>query len=284
MTSTIGRITDGGIGFFSFGLLQARVELVNRFTRWGALGNLLTPIVLVVVLLVVRPQDTFGTDYVLSLIAGITAAALFVGGFVGIAGELVAEQDDGTMLRVRTLPNGLSAYLVGKCASLLVTSLLTVTLVLVPTHIIVGGILPASPLGYLAFLGIAALALFSTVPLGALVGSLFSSPLAVLPMSMVAYGLMAMSGVFFPLSVLPEWLAVAVKAFPLYWLGLLSRSTLTPAFESIGTGETILAVAVPMIWAAIGLALVPRALRKMNQRQSGARLEVIQQRRATRGY
>ena len=110
------------------------------------------------------------------------------------------------------------------------------------------------------------------------------SPLAIFPISLVAYALMSVSGIFFSIGDLPDWLTVPIKFFPVYWLGLLSRVTLVPGTTFDGVGQVVLAIGVPVAWAVLGLVLAPRALRVMTRRQSGARLEALAQRRAARGY
>lgn len=272
------------LGILRFGLLQARIELVNRFTSWSALGNLVVPIVLVLIYSVVDIRGTIGVDSVRTIVAGSAVALLFVNSFVGIAGELVTEQDDGTMLRVRMLPNGLSAHLIGKVVSLLVTSLLTLLLILIPTQLLVGPVLPTTLPGWLGLLGVALLALVATVPLGAAAGSLLKSPVAVFPVSLIAYALVIVSGTFFPLDVLPAWLGGIVRVFPVYWLGELSRAVLLPEQTALGLVQTAFAIGVPLLWAILGLLLVPRALNTMTRRQSGSRLDEIRRRREVRGY
>lgn len=269
-------------GVLALGATQARTEIRNRFARPSALTYLVLPAILVAVFTNVDIGSAVGGAA--AILAGIATATLFIGGFVGIAGELVTEQDDGTMLRVRTLPHGLLGYLMGKTMSLLVSSLVSVLLILIPAHFLVTPILPTSPAQVAAFVGLAALTLFAAVPLGSVIGSLLKSPLAVMPVSLLAYGLMLVSGIFFPVAMLPDWVALPVKAFPLYWLGMLGRTALVPGTEPLATSEALLATGVPVLWGILGLLLAPRALRIMTRRQSGSRLEALAARRHARGY
>lgn len=282
-TQALPRRIDVG-GVLSAGLLQARIELVNRFTRWGAIGYLFPPIVLLTVFSLVDIEATIGVDGVRAIVAGLAAALLFVTGFVGIASELITEQDDGTMLRVRMLPHGLSAHLIGKVVMLLVTGLLSMMLILVPTHIVVAPVLPDSVTGWISFLGVALLAIAATVPLGAIAGSIFKSPLAIFPASLLAYAMLGISGVIFPLDDAPGWLQVAAQIFPVAGLAALARGVLLPTAAPLEGLDLVLAIGVPVLWAVVGLLLVPRALRAMTRRQSGSRLEQIRIRREQRGY
>lgn len=144
MTTIASRAGAGSLGVVKFGALQAKVELVIRFTRPSALGHLIVPIAPVLIFTNVDVSDVLGGQGAVGMLAGIAAASLFVGGFVGICGELVSEQDDGTMFRVRTLPYGLAGHLIGKTLSLLVTGVVTALLILIPAHIFVAPILPGT--------------------------------------------------------------------------------------------------------------------------------------------
>ena len=108
--------------------------------------------------------------------------------------------------------------------------------------------------GWLGLLGVALLSIGSTVPLGAVVGSLVKSPLAVFPMSLVASGHLLISGIFFPIETMPEWLAGIAKAFPVYWLGLLSRGVLVPESEAVVGWELAFALGLPAAWAVFRAA------------------------------
>lgn len=271
-------------GILGAALLQARIELVNRFTRWTALGYLFPPIILLTVFALVDVRGAVGVGAIQSIVASLAASLLFVSGFVGIAGELITEQDDGTMLRVRMLPYGLSAHLIGKVLLLVTTGLLSMFLLLVPTHLALAPVLPGTPTGWAALLGVALLAIAATVPLGAIVGSVFRSPLAVFPASLVAYGLLGVSGIFFPLAEAPLWLQVVANVFPVAGLAALARAVLVPDAAVLDGAELALSLGVPLVWAVLGLLVVPRALRAMTRRQSGSRLEQIRVRREQRGY
>lgn len=275
---------DRGLGFLQFGLFQARIELTIRLGRPGALSLLVSPILVIGVLTLMGPGLFDDTSSAPQILAGLAAASLFIGGIVGVSTELVAEQEDGTMLRVRTLPHGLAGFLVGKVISFSAISLLSMMLLLVPAHFLLGPILPVSAAGWLGLLGVAILSLAATVPLGAVAGAVAKTTMAVLPLALVSYGLMVISGIFFPISLMPPWVGAIAQIFPMYWLGLGSRAVLIPDSGFSDVWQAGLAIGVPLAWAALGLILAPKALRRMTARQSGARLEAVQARRVSRGY
>ena len=73
------------------------------------------------------------------------------------------------------------------------------------------------------------LGLLATLPLGAMLGSLFSSQRSAGgPMLLLLAGLAAISGIFYPITHLPVFLQWTGQVFPMYWLGLGMRSALLP--------------------------------------------------------
>jgi ABC-2 type transport system permease protein len=97
-----------------------------------------------------------------------------------------------------------------------------------------------------------------------------------------AAAMVAISGVFYPISGLPDWLHPVAQVFPMYWLGLGMRAALSPeaaaAAEIGGSWRHLETFAVLGVWALVGLALAPRIMRRMAQRESGSVLEERRQR------
>ncbi|HLK00229.1 MAG TPA: ABC transporter permease, partial [Streptosporangiaceae bacterium] len=120
-----------------------------------------------------------------------------------------------------------------------------------------------------------ALGLLATLPLGAVLGSLFSSQRSAGgPMLLLLGGLTAISGIFYPITHLPVVLQWAGQAFPLYWLGLGMRSALLPnALATVEIGHSwrhLATFGVLSAWAVAGLVLAPVVLRRMARRESGS--------------
>jgi len=86
--------------------------------------------------------------------------------------------------------------------------------------------------------------------------------------------LSVISGLFYPLSALPEWLQWIGQAFPLYWLGLGMRSALLPwemaSAEIGGSWRHAETVVVLGMWALLGFVLAPIVLRRLARRESGS--------------
>jgi ABC-2 type transport system permease protein len=89
-------------------------------------------------------------------------------------------------------------------------------------------------------------------------------------------GLTAISGIFYPVAALPEWLQWVAQAFQMYWLGLGMRSALLPdaaaAVELGASWRHLETIAVLGAWAVLGLILAPIVVRRMARRESGSRV------------
>jgi ABC-2 type transport system permease protein len=124
----------------------------------------------------------------------------------------------------------------------------------------------------------------STVPLGVALGSVMKSSSQALLVPFTSMFIIAMSGVFFPITLMPAWLQSLVRTLPVYWVGLGTRTAMLPA-KMVGAEmdkwRAVEMFAVPALWAAIGLLLAPILLRRMARRQSGSALGKA---RASKGY
>jgi ABC-2 type transport system permease protein len=136
---------------------------------------------------------------------------------------------------------------------------------------------------WLALLAVFVVGLLATLPWGAMLGSLVKSSgagfgLSFLPSSV----LIGISGIFYPISGLPDWLHPIAQIFPVYWLGLGMRSALLPESAAVAEiGESwrhLETFGMLGLWAVVGLALAPRVLRRMAQRESGSAVEERRQR------
>jgi ABC-2 type transport system permease protein len=126
------------------------------------------------------------------------------------------------------------------------------------------------------------LGLVATGCIGAVLGSLISTPRGAGYMSLPVMGLVAISGIFYPIPTLPAWLKDIAQVFPVYWLGLGMRSALLPAsadtLEIDGSWRHLQTLGVLSPWAAIGLVLAPIVLRRMARRESGSRVAARRER------
>jgi ABC-2 type transport system permease protein len=132
-----------------------------------------------------------------------------------------------------------------------------------------------------------ALGLLATLPIGAVLGSLFPSVRSATVMMLGNLVLIGISGIFYPITHLPTWLQWAGQVSPLYWLGLGVRSALLPgnmAAVEIGHSWRHLATAgVLGAWAIAGLVLAPILLRRVARREAGSGVAARRERLLSRG-
>lgn len=261
------------------GLRRGLIETRQTLTNGQDLFNMLFfPIVTLVVMFFMRDSTLPGTSFSLGSAAmpGVLGMQVAFAGLVGLAAVLMVEREDGTLLRAKAVPNGMLGYLVGKIVGGTAGGVIGVLIILVPGLMLFDGLAVDGIGAWLTLLAVLALGLVATMPLGAVVGALSDNPrnlgLVFLPM----VGLIAISGIFYPISALPGWLSAIGQVFPVYWLGLGMRSALLPdaavAAEIGQSWRHAEMVGVLGAWAVAGLVVAPILLRRMARRESGANM------------
>lgn len=258
------------------GLARGRIELKQTFTNAQDLWAYLFPaVVFTVVMFFMRNATVPGMNFSLSsrTLPSVLGMNFAFGGLVNLMQVMSTEREDGTLLRAKAIPNGMLGYLVGKIVQVSGMSLVGSVLVLVP-GLFVADQLEVGTGGWLTLLWVIVLGFLATMPIGAIAGAMISSPRALGLVMLPIMGLVAISGIFYPISSLPSWLQVIGQVFPIYWLGLGMRSALLPdamAAAEIGNSwHQLETVAVLGGWAVIGLAVAPMVLRRMARRESGS--------------
>ena len=272
------------------GLSRGWIETRQNFTETAnIIGHLFPPVVYVVVLLMLPGKTVPNTDFSLGamVLPGFLSMSIIFGGLWGPTGVITADREDGTLLRAKATPHGMLGYLVGKIVMFAATTLLSLVVIIVPGILLVDDLVlgaRAWPLLTLIFVA----GMVSTVPIGVALGSVMKSSMQALLVPLVCMLLIFVSGIFYPLTVLPSWLQSLVQVFPLYWVGLGVRSAVVPAemvAAEIGQSwRTIEMFAVLGAWAALGLVLAPILLRRMARRQSGSALAKVRERIISKGY
>jgi ABC-2 type transport system permease protein len=263
-------------GFVRAGLARGGIELRQTMTNVLDLWTYLFPAVgLLVTIWFMRGATVPGTDLSLgaSTLPGAIGMGIAFGGLVTVAQLLVVEREDGTLLRAKATPNGMAGYLIGKIVVVGGMTLISVLIQLVPGSVLVGG-LDVDAAGWLTLLWLMPLGFVATMPIGAVIGSVLSSPRALGVVMLPTIGLIAISGIFYPITALPGWLQGIGQLFPVYWMGLGTRSALLPdafaAAELGGTWRHLTTAGVLIVWAVAGLLVAPSVLRRMARRESGS--------------
>ncbi|GGR78159.1 transport permease protein [Micromonospora fulviviridis] len=267
------------------GVRRGVIELRNTFTNAQDLWNYFFPTaVLLVAMFFMRGSTVPGTDFSLGARAlpSTIGMGLIFGGLLGLSQQLIVDREDGTLLRAKATPKGMLGYLIGKIVLISAVSLIGVVLQLTPGLFFLDGIRLGDAGAWLTLAWVVPLGLVATLPLGAVIGSLIENPrnmgLVVLPI----FGLIALSGIFYPINGLPGWLQGVAQVFPVYWLGLGMRSALLPAdlaaVELGGSWRHLETLGVLGAWAVLGLVLAPVVLRRMARRESGSRVAARRER------
>lgn len=221
------------------------------------------------------------------VLPGALAAMLVFGGILGPAFALTFEREDGTLLRAKAAPHGLTGYVTGQIVQQALGILPVLVLLLVPAVLFLG-IEIAGGAGGVAVLALTLIAgLAVTLPIGMVIGAVARKPNQVGTWGMLPILAMgAVSGIFMPITQLAAWLQVVGQIFPMYWLGHILRWAMLPDEASVlepgGEWRISEALGVLGLWAALGLFVAPKVLRRMARRQSGSAVEARRQERMQR--
>jgi ABC-2 type transport system permease protein len=259
------------------GVRRGWIELKHTFTTPNDVVTLLIfTAILLGVMLWTRTTTVPGTHFSLgtAMLAGMIGMTVGFNGLATLGGILTVEREDGTLLRAKATPNGMTGYLIGKVVTVSGTILISVVTTLIAGALLFSGLAVGSASTWLTLIPVLLLGLLATLPIGAVLGSLFPSARSAGLLTLAMGGLAAISGVFYPITHLPHWLQWAGQVFPLYWLGLGTRSALLPAnLASVEIGHSwrhLATFGVLSAWAVAGFLVAPILLRWVARRESGS--------------
>jgi len=272
------------------GLGRGWIEFRKSLTRPDEhLFNVIVAGIILTVLYFQRDNTVAGTSLPLAtlVLPGVVGMLVAYNATVSAAFVIAFEREDGTLLRAKAAPFGVIGYFTGQVVRLPLNTVLSLLWVLVPGLFLFDGLAGAGIGGWLTLLWVLILGLLATLPLGMALGGVAKNPRVVAQIvSLLGMGLIAISGIFYPISALPGWLHPIAQVFPFYWLGLGMRSALLPdaaaAVELSGSWQHLETVAVLGAWAVAGLVLAPVVLRRMARRESGASVEAGRQQASQR--
>jgi ABC-2 type transport system permease protein len=237
--------------------------------------------VVLLVLYFLRDNQVEGTSVSVATLALPGVVGMFVAYNATSAAAFTTafEREDGTLLRARAAPYGVVGYVAGQIVRIPLATVMITLLVLVPGLLLFDGFGDFGIGGWVTVLWVLVLGLLATVPLGLVLGSIGSNPRSLAGvLFFVSGGLVAISGIFYPISALPGWLHPIAQVFPYYWLGLGMRSGMLPdeaaSVELTDSWRSLETATVLGLWAVVGLALAPVLLRRAARRVSGASVEI----------
>lgn len=259
------------------GFERGWIELKQTYTNADSL--IPTVIVLagfILVMLITRRTVVPGTHFSLgtTMLVSIIGMNVGVNGLATMGALLATEREDGTLLRAKATPNGMAGYLIGKIVAVSGVIVIGVVTTFIPGSFLFHGLAVGSATAWLTLIWVLALGLVATLPMGAVLGSLFPSARSAGLITLAIGGITAVSGIFYPITHLPQWLQVIGQVFPLYWLGLGMRSALLPvSLASVEIGHSwrhLATFGVLGAWAVAGLLVAPVLLRRMARHESGS--------------
>ena len=242
------------------------------------IGAVVIALLLVGVLWFERGTNVGGVSLALLTLPGLLAMLIANEGFSNVARFLSTHREDGTLLRAKAIPQGMTGYVVARVVVTLLSIFFNLVIVFALSLFVVPGLTNVGRMGLLTFVWVVVLGLLATAPWGAIVGSLVKSSGAALGLTFLPLvALVAISGIFYPIRALPVWVQWIAQGFPVYWLGLGLRSVFSPTMAAgLELGATFRPVAtfvVLAVWAIVGLLLAPPVLRRMARRTSGDEME-----------
>jgi ABC-2 type transport system permease protein len=226
-----------------------------------------------------RDSKVAGTDLSVAAVSlpSILGALVAFGVVIGPAYALAMEKEDGTLLRYKAAPHGLRGYFTSHLLFQSLSLVPQLLIVLVPSFLLFDDLM-ADASGWLTVVWVLVLGLLAAMPIGMIIGALVPSMQKVGTWGMLPVMVLAgISGIFYPIQRLWDWVEVVAQVFPMYWLGLGMRSAFLPdeaaELEVGGSWRQWETFGVLGAWAVIGAILTPMVLRRMSRRQTGSQVE-----------
>lgn len=258
-------------------LFQAKTDLRPYYTSASGIGILIPVAVFIALGMWFRSKGlTLGpwASAFLPGMVGATAAMLPL----QLVSEYYSERVNGTLIRVRLLPNGPLTWTIGKTLSNFALIALTQALLLAATLILFPELeIPLASL--LLMVPILILCSAAAAPIGFILGAVAKGVYSFMGATFALVGMWAVSGSFFPLSDMPTWLQAVQTPLPFYWFGHLSRWALVGGDGSIveigGGYHPLLAITILLAWTVLGFALAARIVRSSFRKESLTTLEQL---------
>lgn len=261
-------------GLMAASLARSRVELRTFFRNWLSLiFNMALPVLMMLVFGAVFNQKIPGTDvdYRLLFISGMIGVGVMSTTFQSLALSVTSDRDEGLIRRLAASPMPRIAYFVGITVKALITTVFEVIILMLLGMVLYGLPMPSDAVRWLTLVWVVLLGVSSCSLLGiaytALIPNSRAAPGATTPPFMI---LQFVSGVFFPLAMIPAVLAYVGYAFPLLWMAKGLRFVFLPDFlassEPSGSWDLGLVAIVLIAWTVLGGVLAVLAFRWRGQR------------------
>lgn len=255
-------------------LARSRVELRSFFRNWQSLVfTMALPVLMLLVFGAVFTGKLPGTDtdYRLLFVSGIIAAGVMSTSFQSLAISVSLDRENGLIRRLAASPMPKAAYFIGITVKTIVTTLIETVILVVLGMVLYGLPMPSDAGRWLTFAWVVLLGVTSCSLAGiaytALIPNARSAAAIATPPFMI---LQFISGVFFPLMMIPTVLRCTASAFPLLWMAKGLRFVFLPdslaSAEPGGNWNLGLVCGALAAWTVGGVILVVLTFRWRGQR------------------
>lgn len=207
----------------------------------------------------VFPDDIApGVSYAEYLLPAMITTGILTTCLQHLAIAVATEREDGALRRLAILPAPAWAHVVSKCASNTILALANSAMLMLVAHYGLDIDLPTTTRAWGLLSATCLLMIATCTALGLAIGRM--SPTARSAAGLitpVVIMLQFVSGIFFPLSQLPDWMVRTFSVLPVRWSAELMREALLPstfaAAEPTGAWETGRGLAVVAAWLVAGV-------------------------------
>ena len=255
------------------GLARGGVEVRQFFRQREQVVFTFTFPAIILVLLGSIFDDSYGPGVRVGQVfaASMIAAGIVSTSFVNLGISVALDREDGTLKRLRGTPIPASAYFVGKVVLVAVASAAEAVVLLAVGMLMFDVSLPADAGRWFTFAWVAVLSIASCSLLGIAISAIARSAQSAAAVVNLPYiALQFMSGVYIPISGLPEWMRDVGALFPIKWAAQGFRSVFLPdsimVREAAGSWELGKTALVLGGWCVLGLVLCLLTFRWTNRR------------------
>lgn len=201
-----------------------------------------------------------GQGYQGFIVSGIVALSIMQSAMFGVVFTFVRLRSQGVLRRFKVTPINPSHFLTAMIATRLITiAVQSYVLLLIGTVVLGVTIGPDRPTVWLELLVLVVFAAAVFVTLGLAISSIANSENSAAPIAnVITLPMMFLSGVFFPQSVIPDWLVSIAQFFPLTFLADGMRAMVNSGESIFAQGGELLGL---LVWAIIIFALAVRVFR-----------------------
>lgn len=249
-------------GVLRLGLSRGWLEIRAFAREWEGIVFTFALPSLILILFAVVFDGMFDTampavDYYLP---GLVAMGLMSVSFQNLGTEIAIERDHGGLRRLRGTPMPPGAYFAGKTVLVAFLALGQLVLMLGVGALFFDARLPSDPASWATVAWVFVLGTVACSLLGVATSSLARSAQAASAVVVVPFlVLQFVSGVFVPVTALPDWVLYVASLFPLLWMAQGMRAAFYPdvmaAFEPSGAWDLHMVALALGAWCVVGLVL-----------------------------